>query len=334
MIPIALLLLAAQDISVGAIRWDAWHGDKSEVGKSVERSLAPEKWHARLPFFAQDLPGGGVRIDGANQTVMDREIQYARSAGLHYWAFVLYGENDAMSLGLKNYLASTQKQGLRFCLIAEVSRWKPEVFGRIATLMARPEYQRTPDGRPLLYILDNNTNADLAIDRFRTQVPGNPYIVIQNGNPTRATALRLQSNADAIGAYAYQRGTTNASYSQLVQEVEQFWEACRKTGSQVVPIVMSGWDRRPRIEHPVPWEHYQQPNVGLDKFYGPATPTELTRHLKDALSWIGTHPDTTPAKAVLIYAWNENDEGGWLVPTRGDADWRLKAVREGVSNGR
>jgi len=33
------------------------------------------------------------------------------------------------------------------------------------------------------------------------------------------------------------------------------------------------------------------------------------------LSWIRKNPDITPAKAVIIYAWNENDEGGWLTPT-------------------
>ena len=29
---------------VGAIRWDAWHGDASEVGLIVEQTLAPEHW--------------------------------------------------------------------------------------------------------------------------------------------------------------------------------------------------------------------------------------------------------------------------------------------------
>jgi hypothetical protein len=33
---------------------------------------------------------------------MDQEIQYARAARLDYWAFLLYDENDAMSLALKN----------------------------------------------------------------------------------------------------------------------------------------------------------------------------------------------------------------------------------------
>ena len=42
---------------VGAIRWDGWHGDASEVGLTVEKTLAPNHWHYRLPFFGKDVPG-------------------------------------------------------------------------------------------------------------------------------------------------------------------------------------------------------------------------------------------------------------------------------------
>ncbi len=86
---------------VGAIRWDAWHGNHSEVGKAVERSLSPEKWHGRLPLFARVLGKDDVRIDGASQQVIDREIRYARTARLDYWAFLLYDEGNPMNLGLQ-----------------------------------------------------------------------------------------------------------------------------------------------------------------------------------------------------------------------------------------
>ena len=139
--------------------------------------------------------------------------------------------------------------------------------------------------------------------------------------------LRGKLNADAISAYSFQRDDKNATYAQLAAEAEQFWEDCRNTGAAVVPTVMTGWDRRPRVEHPVFWETYQKPNVGLDKFYAPPTPSELSQHLVHALTWVNGHPGTAPAKAVLIYAWNENDEGGWLVPTLEGGDWRIRALR-------
>ena len=77
---------------------------------------------------------------------------------------------------------------------------------------------------------------------------------------------------------------------------------------------MAGWDRRPRVEHPVPWETWQKPGQGLDRFYHAPTPAELATHVQDALDWLRDNP-AAPARCALIYAWNENDEGGWLVPT-------------------
>ena len=41
----------------------------------------------------------------------------------------------------------------------------------------------------------------------------------------------------------------------------------------------------------------------------------LAGHLKAALDWTATHRAAAPANAVIVYAWNKNDEGGWLVPT-------------------
>jgi len=32
------------------------------------------------------------------------------------------------------------------------------------------------------------------------------------------------------------------------------------------------------------------------------------------------------SRAVIIYAWDENDEGGWLVPTLGEGTARLDAL--------
>jgi hypothetical protein len=45
-----LSLVAADRPSVGAIRWDAWSG--GNVTEQVEQTLSPEKYRARLPWFA------------------------------------------------------------------------------------------------------------------------------------------------------------------------------------------------------------------------------------------------------------------------------------------
>ena len=51
-------------------------------------------------------------------------------------------------------------------------------------------------------------------------------------------------------------------------------------------------------------------------FPGTATPTEIAAHLGRALDFVKTHPDVCTANTIIMYAWNEHDEGGWLCPTR------------------
>ena len=61
-----------------------------------------------------------------------------------------------------------------------------------------------------------------------------------------------------------------------------------------------------------------------------ATPDELAAHVRDAVAWTTAHRDLNPSNAVIIYGWNEHDEGGWLMPTLGSDgkanDERVKAL--------
>ena len=41
----------------------------------------------------------------------------------------------------------------------------------------------------------------------------------------------------------------------------------------------------------------------------------MAAHLSRALAFVRDNPKVCPANAVVIYAWNEYDEGGWLAPT-------------------
>lgn len=332
---------------VGAIRWDAWHGDLGEPGKAVQRSLGPKHWHYRLPFFAKVLSDTEVEINGASQDVVDQEIAYASAAGLDYWAFVTYEPDSPMSLGLKYYLSSPRKKEINFCLITECARWGGkgsyrEKLQRFVSLMSEASYQKVLGERPLIYIgfiRDEYIQRQWgSLDQFRRIVDefrataqraglGNPYIVVMDFSPQRGKSLADALGCDAISAYAVNGGGQAAPYSELARYAESFWDRCKATGAKVVPTVMAGWDRRPRVEHPVPWETWQQPGVGIEKYYQAPTPPELAEHLQRGLQWVERNPNAAPARALIVYAWNENDEGGWLVPTLSEGMARLDAIR-------
>ena len=100
----------------------------------------------------------------------------------------------------------------------------------------------------------------------------------------------------------------------------------------VVPVVTGGWDNRPFIETPVSWYATASTNYVLSP-----TSAELAGHLADALNWTSAYrTSSTPANTVLVYAWNEHAEGGWLCPTvntnTGAPDTtRLSAIRSVIA---
>ena len=332
-------------IAVGAIRWDAWHSKLGEPGRAVERSLGPAYWHTRLPFFAEVVSETEVVIQGATQEVMDREIGYASAAGLDYWAFVTYEPDSPMSLGLQHYLSSQYVSAINFCMIVEGTRigsggldgWNAKVE-RYLSYFREPTYQRVAGERPLLYIFTpehmvgegafaswEEARTAFAALRSASQEAGlgDPYIVMQHWVAGQARMTMQFLRGDAISAYASSGGALRAPYAALAAHTEQWWDEMRDTGAPVIPLVSSGWDRRPRVENPVPWEGQRG---SLDEYYERPTPEELATHLAHALDWVDAHPDAAEARAVLIYAWNENDEGGWIVPTLAEGTAHLDAI--------
>ncbi len=330
---------------VGTIRWDAWYAPESVPTQAVTRSLAPAQYHRRLPFFASVSADLHVQIDGNNQAIMDREIAAAADAGIDYWAFVGYRPTASTSIAFHLYRASSLRRRMRFCMFAELGRWgEARRLGPMALyhlqLMRDPLYMRVAGGRPLYY-LGFFTDAVIArdwgglqglragIDDFRQRAValgvGNPYIVL-SASPAAGAAWAAALGLDALGAYAIAAAAGPQPYRALASLAEQRWQEAAATGLPVVPTVMTGWDRRPRIEAPVPWERTQQPGVGMENFYETAQPDEIAAHLVAALDFVRARPAPNQAETALVYAWNENDEGGWLIPTYPNDDGRLRAV--------
>jgi hypothetical protein len=338
---------ADMPVAVGAIRWDAWQSPGTIPTLAVERALTPPQWRHRLPFFARINPDDSVAIDGGTQPIMDAEIALARRAGLGFWAFVSYPRESHMSRGLHLYLSSTRRQSLRFCLVSELVQWgtardrETPVLDWQLDLLRHPDHQRVAGNRPLYFLgfltdqliaerWGNTQTLHAAIARFRARAiasgAGDPYIVLM-ARPDPGLRLVVELGADAISAYAISAGDRQAPFAALAHATEQRWNDYAAAGLEVIPTVMSGWDRRPRVQNPVPWEAWQRPGAGMDSYYAAPTPRELAAHLSRALAWMAERPHAAAARAALIYAWNENDEGGWLVPTLPFDDARIEAVR-------
>lgn len=314
----------------GAIRWDGWF-----EGNPWQRNLDPQRWHARVPFYGRVISDDRVEVCGDSQDAMDREIAYASAAGLDYWAFLHYHPAswdgaDKYNYGLRRYLASVRKAELKFCLIIYPvggEEWARQVEF-VASVVQEPSYQRVAAGRPLVYLLTwgdgsmpeeiwgaaekSRAAVDLLRKRIRDVGMKDPYIVVQGMQAERSARYVAELGLDAISSYA---NWTGGSFADLAAVNRKFWEACRATGKATVPLVSLGWDPRPRKQAGGP-----QP-----------APEELRDHVRSALEWARSHREIAPAQTIIAYAWNESDEGGWLVPTQGEGTTRLDAVRDALA---
>lgn len=324
---------SCERVRVGAIRWDAWHGDDSVPGRAVERSLGHARWVDRWPDFTE-FHDDGIEFDGARREVVDREMGLARNAGIDFWAFVYYGTGSPMGRVLRQFLDS-EVDGPSFAFIIEFGRLvgnqAEELAAGARAAMRDRRYLRDEDGRPVVFVWlpagpTSTATIDSGIERLR--ISGDdavqPSFVVMSFAVKEAARVAKWIGADRISTYAWHDNPRGAPYASLVRGVEQLWERQAETGSRVVPLVMSGWDPRPRILNPVPWGGPYPEGA----HYESATPDELTSHMRSALRR-ARHP-THGACAVLIYAWNEFDEGGWIAPTRGAGHTRLQAIARAI----
>lgn len=326
----------SQKTIVGAIRWDAWIGDignglgdASRVGLQVERSLSPNQYHYRAPFYSKEISKDSIQCRGATQSIMDKEIAYAKDAGLDYWAFCWYPPNSGLDTARQLYLTSKHRNDIKWCVILGTN---PFDYNTDAIWLVQRfkenNYQKVLDGHPLLYVFPSTTTSSAQINGLRNLCKAEgipePYIVVMEFTAKAAIAIADSLHADAISAYISWTGKNGESYYPVIPRADSMgWENYKATGKKVIPWVTTGHNTKPRIDNPVSWT-----KVAPDEWVSDGTPQEIAANLSNALQWINKNKSTAEANAVLMYAWNEFDEGGWICPTLGNNTSRLDAIEK------
>ncbi len=244
------------------------------------------------------------------------------------------------------YLASEHRDDINYAMIISgglhlgPKERLQETTDYLVRRFMDPNYQKVMDGRPLVYFFEiadvvsylgseNATREWLADLRERSIAggAGNPYFVVMAFWPPKGAEQLDKLGFDALGAYTgHCIGQVVAGkefpYSTLADANSTFREISKATGKPFIPTMNAGWDYRPmkRSEYP--------DRDPLDDWYLQPTPRELADALRDTMAWVEANPSVCPANAVLIYAWNELSEGGWLVPTLSEGTARLDAIGE------
>jgi hypothetical protein len=320
---------------MGAIRWDAWLPGNTALG--VDPSIYG-RYNHRIPFYGWYIAGIDDQME---KKFMDQEIDYAADHKLDYWAFVWYPDQDPnvskIMEPFKNYFTSSKKNRIKFAFILQSewvsypfdrpwSLWEPTFVPYFVQKFRDPQYVKVSGNRPLVFWFNSDKSGFdrklLQILRDQTIAAGlgDPYIVDNNMNIDSARSLGLQA-VTSYGPSGARPGGGQQCWQAQVNKDTANWGPHAELDS--LPGLTPVNDPRPRG---LPLYDYwvDQPTYG-----------QWESHIKSAVNWVAQHPDNSVKPgAVLIYAWNEIDEGGpGIVPTDQEGTKYLKAIKA-VKTGR
>lgn len=324
---------------LGIIRWDLWHNNSVTTN-----SLNPNTYHDRIPFFGKETGLNSVSIAGSSQSIINQEIAYAKDAGISFFAFYWYYRWEGLNIDSDgNYFyarelfktsVSTDKEYVRAAYILSrtgISDYDWEhsnsvPLTQIGDDMLRADYHKIEiDGvmRPLVFYHSASGSSD---DLFSASQRTNLLTAYRRNNPT-APDFYVVNLVETGGAYALantgsSRGQAMSQYvtsggsntTHLYEEIPitdlEAWDRYKNAGCKTVPIVTTGYDRRPMIDNPVPWETIPNPS-----WTARGTTVQVSNHLQDAIDYVNANPIECEANTILMYAWNEHLEGGYVCPT-------------------
>jgi hypothetical protein len=359
---------AGKKPSIGAIYWGMWNSYGFGNPAVTEVTLNPPQYRDRVPFFGRESTERVVeyigppqstrhsattslKINGDQQWVVDQEIKYAVDAGIDYFAYIYYGKNH-YSHRLYKTSNVAEKQKLKMAWI--IGFLNEFDIPDLVSDMDKDFYQTVLNDRPVLYFLKFGEDClevanflDRVKEEYVKQFPSSPlpYVVILNdGNPDAHYCNHLgKYYADAFGAYVSLNGGSLGDHSYEYirdKEIDSWrWGDISGAGQKRVLWMSLGFDRRPRIDYPVPWERTPEGTAdpgNSRNWAGNATPVQIEEQLQRAVKFVNENPQTCETQSILLYAWNEHDEGGWISPTivpgtNSINSAHLRAVKKGLT---
>lgn len=338
---------AVKKITAGAYYFDGWAGRNELAGNTNElwaRNAPAYLTKRMIEEFPEREPVWGWRDD--SQEIMERQIDLAADHGLSFFAFCWYWQDDGKAInkkkiredpkhtGLELFLKVRNNHRLKFCLlianhqgfeIKGTENWK-QAADFWLPYFKHPLYL-TVGGKPLLIIFNpqGGDKAGFAYLQEAARQAGLPGVAIV-GCGGGASEMGYTQKTHYIAGMG-SGGSEAHKYAELMDANRRAWGGLPE--QPYIPLVMAGWDKRP-------WEGPAGLfNKAADWYYPDRTPEQFASLLRDAITWMDKHPEqTTDERLVMIYAWNEFGEGGYIAPTKGDPQGQyLKALHLVLTTG-
>lgn len=329
---VSLSAIASGQVLVGAYYFDGWAGQNENCKHSewFRKINAPVSMTDKLYLkFPEREPIWGWRDDDIK--IMESQIDLAADNGIDFFTFCWYFSDNKgrineeaiaanpMHTSIELFMQAKNKHKMKFAILianhngAEITTqedWIATIDYMTEHYFNDAQYLKI-DGKPVLdFFVSAESHKYINEIRHEVKSKGFPDLCyFSNG--------KFYVDADINGWYNIREkedGTSEGRpYEQLTSYVESCWWKTKDWN--VVPVVMVGWDKRP-------WEATEK-----TKYYINRTPAKFKNHFRNAM--LNVQSNNPSIKIVMIYAWNELGEGGYLVPTKGDPKGKyLKAIKE------
>lgn len=310
------LFAQTNDIQIGVYYFGGWAGHKQ--GSEAWDKNAPTHVTEKLEKdFSGRKPLWGWRDD--TDKIMKKQINLASKNGIDCFFFDWYWSDNKSSINEKaifnnslhdcisRYMRAKNNKKLKFAMMianhggAEIkgmNNWLALVDFMSKAYFNHPQYLKY-DGKPVIAVFAPKDMFpyidDMRLEAKKNGLPGLYIIALGNHNDLKADAFSWYNIRQA------EPGTlTERQYSDYIKYVEKCWY----NNPRLYPNVMAGWDQRP-------WDPQNK-----TLFYTGRTPLLFGQHLSKAYDFL--QHCSLKHKLILIYAWNEMGEGGYLVPTLED----------------
>ena len=317
---------AKDDILVGVYFFGGWSGVNTDI--RLKAINAPMHLTYKLfTDFSNRKPIWGWRDDDVK--LMEKQIDLASNSGVDFFTFCWYWYDDNDSIKIKKieesplnqcielFLKAKNCKKLKFSILVANHngyRINGSSFEKCISYLSEKYFSKSN------YLLLNNKPV---IEFFDSESPI-PYIskirkkTIENCSTDLYIISKgvINENYDAVSWYNIAEGGTVGEYrpySSLNRYVMKKWNSI-PSSITVFPLCMTGWDRRPWFKN------------GSFIYYKRPSGKEFYKQLNSAKAFLNARK-YTPA-VIMIYAWNEYGEGGYMTPTNGDkAGSLLKQVK-------
>ena len=345
-------------MKLGAYYWDGWY---ARLPHWTERLL--NEFTCRMPVWGWL----GDTVENMQQQI-DMAADAGLKFFAFDWYYPQNGRISGMNGAIDRFLQANNCNRLRQCLLVanheggRIFRDKWDDFCRMVLPYLTHETCLTVNGKPAIFIFHpGNLRDDLGgpeearkcLDQLREQVKaaGKPGLCVisccgaprdADGNVSRDPAVwkkNCEDNEaigfDVLSGYNYHRGRLKEGnqtdyiypFEKLSEDYEYCWDQFATYSKLLyLPCVNGGWDCRP-------WEIGAQLkglNANRSCYSPDRTPVTQYNHIVKTATWLKANSMKSADDLAIIYAWNENGEGGFIEPTIGDQGATLRAIARAI----